>query len=64
MWIGLIMMCASPVDVRTCNVMVRTSNFFPTLEACSEQVRTDLDGMGLQNLYTRFQCFEMKQRSI
>jgi hypothetical protein len=64
MWIGVILMCASPVDARTCDVLVRTSNTFPTLEACTSQVRDDLSKMGLQNIYTRYKCYEMQQRSI
>lgn len=63
MWIGLILICASPVDARTCDVMVRTSNSFPTLNSCIAQVGKDLEGMGLQNIYTRFKCFEMQERS-
>ena len=64
MWIGLILMCSSPLDVRTCDVIVRTSNTFPSLQACTAQVRQDLDDMGLQNIYTKFKCYQMQGRSI
>jgi len=58
------MMCASPFDARTCDVMVRTSNTFPSQEACTEQVRKDFDEMGQQNVYARYKCFEMQEMSI
>jgi len=64
MWIAMIMLCSSPFDVRTCNVMIRTSNTFPTLESCTMQVREDLANMGVDNIFSRFQCVQMKGRSI
>jgi hypothetical protein len=57
------MLCASPVDARTCDVMVRTSNSFATLQSCMAQVERDLEGMRLQNIYSRYKCFEMQERS-
>lgn len=64
MWIGVILICGSPVDVRTCDVLVRTHGTFPTLQACTSQVKTDLEGMGLQNIYTRYKCYQMMGQSI
>ena len=64
MWIGLILVCASPVDVRTCDVMVRTAGGFPTMESCISQVEADLQGMRLTNIYTRYKCYQMQGQSI
>ena len=64
MLVGLILMCASPMDLRTCDVMLRTENFFPTVEACLTQVGRDFEGMGLHNVYSRYKCFKMQERSF
>lgn len=64
MWIGLILMCASPVDVRTCDVLVRTDTSFPTLEQCASRIAADVEGMDLKNIYTRFKCYQIMGQSI
>ena len=64
MWIAVVMLCSSPIDVRSCDVMVRTEGTFPTFEACSAQVEADVAGMQLPTVYLRHKCFEMRGQSI
>lgn len=61
MWIGVILICATPVDARTCDVLVRTMNAFYSRKSCEEQVKTDLTNM-LQgkNIYSRYKCYQMQ----
>ena len=60
----VIMMCASPLDASTCDGVVRTANTFLIVEASTVQVQRDLDGIGMQNFFIRYKCFEMEERSI
>ncbi len=61
MFIGVILICASPMDVRTCDVLVRTDQGFFSQEACEAQVKEDLDGMiNGRNFYARFSCYKMQ----
>ena len=61
MWIGVILICASPMDVRTCDVLMRTDQGFFSKESCTKQVKEDLDGMmNGRNFYARYQCYQMQ----
>ena len=60
MWIGVILICASPVDATSCDVLVRTSGGVFSQDTCIAQVKDDLSNMNVQNVYTRYKCFEMQ----
>lgn len=61
MFIGVILICASPMDVRTCDVLVRTDQAFFSQESCEAQVEKDLDNMiNGRNFYARFNCYRMQ----
>ncbi len=60
MWIGVVLLCVSPVDVKTCDVFVRTGGGFFSEEACFTTVGAEVQGMlNGRPLYTRFKCFQM-----
>ncbi|MFZ9079171.1 MAG: hypothetical protein ACO23H_11610 [Alphaproteobacteria bacterium] len=61
MWIAVVMICASPMDVRTCDVLVRTDQGFFSQEACAAQVREDVTKMkNGMNFYARYKCYQMQ----
>jgi hypothetical protein len=45
MWIGVVLLCLSPVDVKTCDVFVRTGGGFFSEEACSTTVGEEAQSM-------------------
>jgi hypothetical protein len=60
MWVGVVLICISPADVRTCDVLVRTDGTFFTETACNAQVKEDVQGMLNQRpLYARYKCYEI-----
>ena len=61
MWIGVVLLCISTVDVKTCDVLVRTDNMFFTQAACEAQVSDDVNQMtNGGKMYNRYKCYEMK----
>jgi len=61
MWIAVILMCVSPVDVKTCDVLVRTDQGFFSQAACTAQVEDDVSNMMKgRNFYARYQCYQMQ----
>jgi hypothetical protein len=49
------------MDVRTCDVLMRTDQGFFSKESCTKQVKEDLDGMlNGRNFYARYQCYQMQ----
>lgn len=61
MWIGVVLICMSPMDVRSCDVLVRTSGSFPTEELCSSRVVADLNQMlNGRQIYARAKCYQIK----
>lgn len=61
MWLGVILICASPMDVRTCDVLVRTDSMFFSEKACVKQVKEDVTQMlNGRRVYYRLKCYEFK----
>lgn len=61
MWIGVILICATPADARTCDVLVRTQGAFYSQQSCEQQVKTDLTNMLKDRpIYTRYKCYQLK----
>lgn len=61
MWIAVVLLCINPMDVKTCDVLVRTSEMFFTEEACEAQVSDDVrQMMNGQRMYNRYKCYQMQ----
>ena len=61
MWIAVVLICASPMDVRTCDVLVRTDQGFFSQAACKSQVEEDVKNIkNGRNFYARYQCYQMQ----
>jgi len=61
MWIAVVLICVSPIDVKTCDVLVRTDQGFFSKAACVAQVEEDVSGMtNGRNFYARYQCYQMQ----
>ncbi len=61
MWIAVVLVCASPMDVRTCDVLMRTDQGFFSQAACTAQVEEDVSNMlNGRNFYVRYQCYQMQ----
>ena len=61
MWIAVVLICVSPVDVKTCDVLVRTDQGFFSKDSCIAQVEEDVSSMtNGRNFYARYQCYQMQ----
>lgn len=60
MWLGVILICTNPLDVRSCDIAARVDKLFPTEIDCRVQIRADVQYLtDTSTAVVRGKCFKV-----
>ncbi len=64
MWLGILLACASPQDIKSCDVKAYMKNAFASREACVSEMNAAANYAASIGLIARPYCFSFINKNI
>tara|TARA_B100001939_G_scaffold329624_1_gene326035 strand:- start:335 stop:526 length:192 start_codon:yes stop_codon:yes gene_type:complete len=56
MWLAIVMFCMTPMDARTCTLMVHNDNLFMKEQECRNEMRDMVDTIFARGIFAQGTC--------